>query len=105
MVVFAILKRLFIEECNKYEAETQLAVTKDTFLGVLSRAYVKAVTPPTVKSAFCKTGVWPFNPSAISDTQLKPSIDTSSQGSGLPLPQSTPLCTMASMFHAFALCS
>ena len=103
VVVFAILKCLFIEERNKYEAETQLAVTKDTFLGVLGRAYVKAVTPPTVKSAFCKTGVWPFNPSAISDTQLKPSIDTSSQGSRLPLPQSTSLCTMASMFHAFAL--
>ena len=85
MVVFAILKCLFIKEHNKYEVETQLAVTKDTFLGVLGRAYVKAVTSPTVKSTFCKTSVWPFNPSAISDTQLKPSIDTSSQGSRLPL--------------------
>ena len=53
----------FIEECNKYKIETQLAVTKDTFLGVLGRAYVKAVTPPIVKSAFHKTGIWHAAPS------------------------------------------
>ena len=57
MVVFTILKCLFIKECNKYKAEIQLAVTKNTFLGVLDRAYVKAITPPTVKSTFHKTSV------------------------------------------------
>ena len=57
VVVFAILKHLFIKECNKYKVVTQLAITKNTFLGVLDRAYVKAITPPTVKSTFHKTSV------------------------------------------------
>ena len=57
MVVFTILKCLFIKECNKYKVEIQLAVTKNTFLEVLDRAYVKAITPPAIKSTFHKTGV------------------------------------------------
>lgn len=60
VVIFAILKRLFIEERDKFESIHHSAVTKETFLGVLGLAYVRAVTTDNVKTTFCKTWCLPF---------------------------------------------
>jgi hypothetical protein len=48
------------------------------------------LTPDTIHAAFRKMGVWPFNPSVVTQDMMAPSLETSSIGH-LPLPQSSPV--------------
>jgi hypothetical protein len=50
------------------------SLTKDSFLEVFSRAYIRAFTPDTVRSAFRKTGVWPLDPSVVDERDMAPSV-------------------------------
>jgi uncharacterized protein YpmS len=47
-------------------------------------------TPDTICTAFQKMGVWPFNPSVVTQDMMALSLKTSSIGH-LPLPQSSPM--------------
>ena len=60
---------------------------------------LRAFSEDTVKAAFAATGVHPFNPDAISDKQLKPSLPTSTKGS-FPLPQPSPVRTIIAAMTA-----
>ncbi|KLO14845.1 DDE-domain-containing protein, partial [Schizopora paradoxa] len=85
VVIFALLKKCFGRELKKFEESTGQCVQKDNFLTVYTPAHLEAFTEANIKAAFSKTGVYPFNRNAISSTQLKPSVETSCTGDGLPL--------------------
>jgi len=65
-------------------------VGKKDFAGVFGWAYLWVFTPETIKAAFAATGLHPFNPEAITDKQIKPSLPTSTESS-FPLPQPSPV--------------
>ena len=99
VIVFSILKRQFSDEMLQYEAQTGMAVNKSNFLSVYTPAHLRAFTEENIKLAFAKTGLCPFNPDAISVTQLKPSIESSTRGDGLPLSPTTPVRTVVTMLR------
>jgi hypothetical protein len=67
IAVFSILKQLIREERDRWEQSTGEKLKKENFLGIYSRAHLHALTPETIKSAFCKTGIWPFNHNVITE--------------------------------------
>ena len=72
---FAPLKRYWSSICHTYLAENPgCVVTKLNFSLLFSRAWVKAINPETIINGFRKTGICPFNRSAI----IIPESDTSS---------------------------
>ena len=50
---------------------------KTTFLTIYGQAHVRALISENIKSAFKKTGVWPFNPHVVTEEMLVPSKETS----------------------------
>jgi hypothetical protein len=78
-------------------------VDKTNFLAVYGRAHVQALTRETIKSAFHKTGAWPFDPGAITAAQMAPSIETSTRYiMPLQVVQPSPIHTVAAMFLELA---
>ncbi|KII87829.1 hypothetical protein PLICRDRAFT_81106, partial [Plicaturopsis crispa FD-325 SS-3] len=65
VAVFSLLKRIWSEIKARRERSTGKKVTKENFLSIYGEAHVQALTPEVIKSAFRKTGVWPFDPSVI----------------------------------------
>jgi hypothetical protein len=90
VVCFAKMKTEFWREIQTYENLHLANVTKASFAGVFGRAFLRAFTPDTVKAAFAATGVYPFNPNAIKEKQMAPSLPTSTKGT-FPLPQPSPV--------------
>lgn len=86
VVCFGSMKAEFSHEINTFEAENGRGVDKPDFAGVFGRAFLRAFTEETVRAAFSKTGIVPFNPNVVSPTQMKPSEVTSLKGT-FPLPQ------------------
>ncbi|KAJ7787561.1 hypothetical protein B0H14DRAFT_3505307 [Mycena olivaceomarginata] len=75
VVVFRLLKLYWSDE-KKYEWKKHQPVTKENFLAIYSAAHVCALTVETIKTAFCKTGVWPFNREVIMEAMMAPSLET-----------------------------
>jgi hypothetical protein len=90
VVCFAKMKHQFHNEIQKFENLHKRCVTKNDFAGVFGRAFLCAFTEETVKAAFMATGVHPFNPDAITEKQMKPSLPTSTKGM-FPMPQTSPV--------------
>ena len=86
VICFGLLKRAFDNERRKYEQEGYGRLKKEHFLKVYAAAHTCALTVDVIKSAFAKTGVVPYNPQAIKTAIFKPSIETSTEGSGTPVP-------------------
>jgi hypothetical protein len=61
VVVFSILKWCWAEQCDKLFGNSREVVTKVNFPKVYGMAHVWALKPEIIKSAFRKTGVYPFN--------------------------------------------
>ncbi|GJF00022.1 DDE-domain-containing protein [Phanerochaete sordida] len=97
VVCFARLKDELARSVKLFEDEHNTGVSKNDFTHVFGRAFLKAFTPETVKMAFEKTGLSPYNPDAISYTQTKPSQATSIRGS-FPLP--TPASPVQTVLQA-----
>ncbi|KAL0566175.1 hypothetical protein V5O48_015843 [Marasmius crinis-equi] len=57
---------------------------------------MRALTESTIKAAFAKTGIWPFNPAAVTPNMMAPSKETSLRGS-LPIPELSPVHTVSNM--------
>lgn len=76
VVVFAILKRCLSEEHDAWERKTGEAVSKTNFLAIYGRAHLRALTPATIRSAFCKTGIHPFDRSVIPTLVMAASKET-----------------------------
>ncbi|KAF5341550.1 hypothetical protein D9758_012576 [Tetrapyrgos nigripes] len=77
VVVFSPLKKAFGEERNKHYRETGEQLNKDTFALIWGRAQLGSVTEDLVKTGFRKTGLWPVDPTVITEDMLAPSKDTS----------------------------
>lgn len=94
VVVFAVLKRSWSEERDKWEREKGEGVTKANFITIYGRAHLRALTPDLIRTAFRKTGVWPFDCDVVPSNMLAPSKETSTK-SYLPIAPSTPVKILA----------
>lgn len=90
VAVFGVLKISWTEERDKYERETRQKVTKENFLAIYGRAHIRALTEETIRSAFRKTGVAPFDRSVVTEEMMAPSLETSCYGN-MPLSQPSPV--------------
>ncbi|KLO14049.1 DDE-domain-containing protein, partial [Schizopora paradoxa] len=98
VVCFAPMKDLYHEEVKKFTDLHGRKVSKGDFAAVFGTAYLRAFTEDLIKAAFRATGIYPFNPSAISTSQMKPSEPTSIQGS-FPTEQPSPVKAVAKAFR------
>ncbi|GBE84500.1 Pogo transposable element with KRAB domain [Sparassis crispa] len=98
IVVFATLKRYIREERDKWERSTGQKLKKENFLTIYRRAHMRAITPETVKAAFRKTEVWPFNPLVVTEEMMALSKETSCEGQ-LPLVLAMSVRVIAKMLH------
>ncbi|KAF5377981.1 hypothetical protein D9615_006719 [Tricholomella constricta] len=105
VVIFGVLKRYWSEERDKFERDTKTKVSKENFLRVYAAAHVRAFTPENIKAAFRKTGLVPFNPSAVTPEMMAPSRETSSQGV-MPLAdqQTSPVRAVSQLLREHAAC-
>jgi hypothetical protein len=85
VVIFSPLKKFIGEERDKWLREHAAAMDKNNFLAIYGKAHVRALTADNIKSAFKKTGVWPFNPNVVTEEMLAPSKETSCEVK-LPIP-------------------
>ncbi|CAG8663625.1 12268_t:CDS:2 [Cetraspora pellucida] len=63
---FTKLKTKYSKNCNQLHNITGKLVTKYIFAKMLSPVFIKTYTLTTISNAFRTTGIWPFNPNAIS---------------------------------------
>jgi hypothetical protein len=76
-IPFAKLKKEYSAGCDKlrFSNDGEL-VTKHSFAKVLGPAFIATYTPTAICNAFRATGIWPFNPDAITPDRLEPSLAT-----------------------------
>jgi len=84
------MKNEFHYEIRMFKNLHKARVTKSDFAGVFGHAYLHVFTEDTIKTAFSATGIHPFNPNAIAEKQMKPSLPTSMKAS-FPLTQPSPV--------------
>jgi DDE superfamily endonuclease len=103
VVVFAVLKHYLGVEWDALLCTTGKAIDKGNFLEILSKAYIIALTLELIKTAFRKTGIWPFNPNVITAEMLATSKETSVK-SHLPVPTSSqPVQILATMLQGLQI--
>lgn len=90
VVIFSVLKKCWSEEKDNFFRETGQKVTKDTFLTIYAQAHLRALSEANIKSAFAKTGAWPFNPHMITTDMMAPSLESSITHTSL-LQQTSPI--------------
>ncbi|XP_071499248.1 uncharacterized protein [Diadema antillarum] len=73
---FAPLKRAYSTECAKFmQTHPGEMVTRYDIARLSSSAYLRAMGPENLKSAFRKSGVWPLNPKAVGmEEATRPSL-------------------------------
>ena len=73
--MFGPLKKKYNSICSKFMSESlQHIITKQTWPGIFAKAWNAAITSTNMVSGFAATGIYPFNPSAISAQSFAPSI-------------------------------
>ncbi|KII85726.1 hypothetical protein PLICRDRAFT_145598, partial [Plicaturopsis crispa FD-325 SS-3] len=102
VVIFAVVKRYLNEERDKWMRENAKAIDKTNFLEIYGKAHLRALTPDTIKAAFRKTGVWPFNPDVVPEEAMAPSKETSAEGH-LPIVPATPVRVMADLIKKLTI--
>lgn len=65
MVAISPLRKAWTDERDHWERETGTSVDRSNFLEVYRRVYLRALSNVVVRSAFRKTGIWPFNPAVV----------------------------------------
>jgi hypothetical protein len=70
VVCFAKMKETWKQIILNFEALHRAKVTKADFIGLFGKAYQIAFTKETIEAVFCVTGVYPFDPSAITEKQM-----------------------------------
>ena len=86
VVCFLHMTDQYRKHVEEFEERNGSKLTKVDFTGVFGAAFL----PETILVAFQVTGIYPFNPNAISPTQMKPSEVISVKAS-FPLPQASPV--------------
>jgi hypothetical protein len=87
-----------MEEKDKWARTKKQAVTKENFLAIYGKAHKCALTELTIKAAFRKTGLWPFNRDVITPAMMAPSLEMSVRGH-LPIAPSTPVRVMTDLLY------
>lgn len=98
VVCFAWMKDIYQEEVIKFTELHGRKVGKGDFAEVFGKAYLRAFTEENILAAFRATGIHPFNPSVISDSQMKPSEPTAVRGS-FPMVQPSPVKAVMKAFR------
>jgi hypothetical protein len=98
VVMFRLLKLYWSDEKKKYKWKKHQPVTKENFLAIYGAAHDCALTVETIKAAFRKTGLWPFNREVITEAMMAPSLETLVH-SHLPVALSTPACVMTDLLY------
>ena len=98
-MLFSVAKAEWTKSRDKFERETGQVVTKETFLKVFGEAYIAAFTPENNRKAFKKTGVHPFNRSAIDPRDLAPAMEHSVHAH-LPLNVPSPVKAMMEIYRS-----
>lgn len=104
VVCFACMKKAYQEAVSDFEKRMKRKFKKADFTGVFGKAFLEAFTPETIKAAFEKTGVYPFNPNAISAKQMRPS-EATSLTKAYPLPNPSPVAAIMEAFRRKPLTS
>ena len=90
VVCFTKMKREFWMEIYKFKDLHMALITKADFVGMFEHAFLHTFTSKSIKAAFSATGIYPFNPAAITDKKMTTSLPTSTK-STFPLQQSSPI--------------
>ena len=101
VVCFAKMKLELRKEIHKFEDLHMAPVTKANFAGVFGRAFWCTFTSESIKAAFAATGVYPFNPAAITEKQMRVSLPTSTK-SLFPLQQPSPVQAVIAAMGSYA---
>jgi len=62
LVIFLVLKRLYLSKVNKFAACGITGINRDYFLRILSEIRPQVYTSELIRSAFKAIGLLPFNP-------------------------------------------
>ena len=75
VAIFGPFKSMYFTECQAYMRRNPGAnITKYHIAELTSKPYLKALSAENLISAFRRTGIHPFNHSAIPDTDVAPSV-------------------------------
>ncbi|XP_045188616.2 uncharacterized protein LOC123546428 [Mercenaria mercenaria] len=68
------MQRIYNAQCHKFLRENPSSkITRYDVCSLACNAYTSALSVVNIRSAFKRTGIYPFNPEVILDTQLAPS--------------------------------
>ena len=72
--VFKSFKSNFSKSCSKYlAAHPGRVITSDKVASLVAEAWPLSLSPLNIMSGFKKTGIYPINPSEVTDRQIAPS--------------------------------
>ena len=72
--VFKSFKSNFSKTCSKYlAAHPGRVITSDKLASLVAEAWPLSLSPLNIMSGFKKTGIYPINPSEVTDRQIAPS--------------------------------
>ena len=72
--VFKSFKSNFSKTCSKYlAAHPGRVITSDKLASLVAEAWPPSLSPLNIMSGFKKTGIYPINPSEVTDRQIAPS--------------------------------
>jgi hypothetical protein len=97
VVIFSPLKKYWQEERDREEREKGRKVSKTNFLSVYGRAHLRALTPENIKAAFRKTGVYPYDPSVVTEDMLAPAREMAIKHHAI-VPMETPVRVLVDAF-------
>ena len=101
---FAVLNIILSKKRDLYERETGEKISKENFVTIYSWAHLHVLTPEIIKSAFCKTGLWPFNQEVISKENMAPSKEMSCKGH-LPAATAPEIVMLAKLMQDMSVAS
>ncbi|OCK88471.1 DDE-domain-containing protein, partial [Cenococcum geophilum 1.58] len=61
LVIFLVIKRLYLSKVNKYTACGITSINKEYFLKILGKIRPRIYTRELIRSAFNAAGLYPFN--------------------------------------------
>ena len=80
VAIFGPFKTMYNKECQNYlKKHPGMTITKYQVAALTAKPYVKSLTAENLASAFRKTGIFSFNNSVITDSQVAPASIYSSE--------------------------
>ena len=98
VVCFAKMKRIWHAALDEHYKSTGVHVNKATYARVFGTAFLQAFDEETIRAAFKATGVHPYDPTVITEQQMKPS-ETTSTKSVFPLPMNSPVRNVLAVYY------